>query len=60
MRSHPGTSVVDAHVAAAALAAILRDGGTATVATSDVGDIEPLLDATADSTTRASASTQAL
>lgn len=60
VRSHHGTSVVDAHVAAAALAAIRRDGGTATVATSDVGDIERLLDATDDPDTRASASVQAL
>ncbi len=60
IRSHHETSVVDAHVAAAALAAIRRDGGTATVATSDVGDIERLLDATDDLDTRASASTQAL
>ena len=59
-RSHPDTSVVDAHVAAAALAAIRHHGGTATVVTSDVGDIERLLDATDDPDTRASASAQAL
>jgi hypothetical protein len=42
------------------LAAIRRDGGTATVVTSDVGDIERFLDATDDPGTRASVSTQAL
>ncbi|MGH3906809.1 MAG: hypothetical protein ACRDTE_21900 [Pseudonocardiaceae bacterium] len=59
-RAAEGASVVDAHVAATALAAIRRHGGTATVATSDVGDIERLLDATDDAATRISASTQLL
>jgi len=55
-----GASVVDAHVAAAALALIRHHGGTATVATSDVGDIERLLDASDDTGTRAAVFTQAL
>lgn len=37
-------SVVDAHVAAAALAVVRRFGGTATVATSDPDDLTRLLD----------------
>lgn len=60
IRAHHEPSVVDAHVAAAALAAIRRHGGTATVATSDIGDIENLLNASDDTATRSSASTQAL
>lgn len=59
-QAHHGASVVDAHVAATALAAIRRQGGTATVLTSDVGDIERLLDASDDTHTRASASIHAL
>ncbi len=59
-KAHHGASVVDAHVAATALAAIRRHGGTATVLTSDVGDMERLLDASDDTDTRASASIQAL
>ena len=59
-RAHHGASVVDAHVAATALAAIRRHGGTATVLTSDSGDMERLLDASDDTDTRASASIQAL
>lgn len=59
-RARRGASAVDAHVAAAALAVIRQHGGTATVATSDVGDIECLLDACDDTGTRAAASTQAL
>ncbi|MGH3842952.1 MAG: hypothetical protein ACRDS0_16115 [Pseudonocardiaceae bacterium] len=60
IRLHHETSVVDAHVAAAALVAIRNHGGTATVATSDVDDIEHLLNASDDTRTRSSASTQAL
>ena len=59
-KAHHGASVVDAHVAATALAAIQRHGGTATVLTSDVGDMERLLEASDDTDTRASASIQAL
>ncbi|MGH4014111.1 MAG: hypothetical protein ACRDSL_09320 [Pseudonocardiaceae bacterium] len=59
-RAGDGASVVDAHVAATALAVIRRHGGTATVATSDAGDIQRLLDATDDTDTRASASSQLL
>lgn len=59
-RARHGVSVVDAHVAAAALAVIRHYGGTATVATSDVGDIECLLDASDDTGTRAAASIQAV
>lgn len=59
-RAHHGASVVDAHVAATTLAAIRHHGGTATVLTSDVGDIERLLDASDATSTRASASIQAL
>ncbi|MGQ0775264.1 MAG: hypothetical protein ACT4NY_12720, partial [Pseudonocardiales bacterium] len=60
IRARQGASVVDAHVAAAALALIRHHGGTATVATSDVGDIERLLDASDDTGTRAAVFTQAL
>lgn len=59
-KAHHGASVVDAHVATTALAAIQRHGGTATVLTSDVGDMERLLEASDDTDTRASASIQAL
>lgn len=60
IKARRGASVVDAHVAAAALAVIRHHGGTATVATSDVGDIERLLDASDDTDMRAAVSTQAL
>lgn len=60
IRARQGASVVDAHVAAAALALIQYHGGTATIATSDVGDIERLLDASDDTGTRAAVSTKAL
>lgn len=53
VRSRGGGSVVDAHVAAAALAVVRRFGGTATVATSDPTDITRLLDGADDSTRRA-------
>lgn len=46
-------SVVDAHVAAAALAVIRRHGGTVTVATSDPSDITRLLDGAQDDALRA-------
>lgn len=59
-RARQGASVVDAYVAAAALAVIRHHGGTVTVATSDVVDIERLLDASDDTGTRAAACTQAL
>lgn len=52
-RSGEGGSVVDAHIAAAALAVVRRFGGTATVATSDPTDITRLLDGADDSATRA-------
>ncbi len=50
VRSGDHTSVVDAHVAAAALAVIRRRGGHAVVATSDPGDLTRLLDAAGDAT----------
>jgi len=55
-KTRQGASVVDAHVAVAALETIRRHGGTATVLTSDVADIERLLDASDHTATRASAS----
>ncbi|MCA1675185.1 MAG: hypothetical protein LC799_24330 [Actinobacteria bacterium] len=59
-RAHHGASVVDAHVAATALAVIRNHGGTATILTSDGGDMKRLLDASDDTGTRTSASIQAL
>ncbi|MGH8910731.1 MAG: hypothetical protein ACRD0K_30610 [Egibacteraceae bacterium] len=59
-RSGEGASVVDAHVAAAALAAISHYGGTATVLTSDIGGLRRLIDATDNAVAKASASLQAL
>ncbi len=59
-RAGSAASVVDAHVAAAALAAVRRYGGTATVATSDVGDLVRLLDATDAPALRTSTTVQAL
>lgn len=52
-RSGESSSVVDAHVAAAALAVVRRFGGTATVATSDPSDITLLLDGAEDDALRA-------
>lgn len=52
-RSGESGSVVDAHVAAAALAVVRQVGGTASVATSDPSDITRLLDGADDSATRA-------
>lgn len=62
LRNSAGTaaSVVDAHVASAALAAVRRYGGTATVATSDVDDLVRLLDATDDPALRTSTTVHAL
>jgi len=59
-KTHHGASVVDAHVATTALAAIRRHSGTATILTSDVGDMERLLDASDDTRTGTSAFIQAL
>lgn len=53
VRSTESGSVVDAHVAASALAVVRRHGGTATVATSDPADISRLLDGAADPAARA-------
>ncbi|MGH3564618.1 MAG: hypothetical protein ACRDRH_01015 [Pseudonocardia sp.] len=52
-RSGEGGSVVDAHIAAAALAVVQRFGGTATVATSDPTDISRLLDGAGGGAVRA-------
>lgn len=52
-RSGERGSVVDAHVAAAAVAVVRRFGGSVTVATSDPSDITRLLDGVEDSATRA-------
>ncbi|MGH8932859.1 MAG: hypothetical protein ACRDZO_20120 [Egibacteraceae bacterium] len=58
--SNGGPSVVDAHVAAAALAIVRRNGGTATIMTSDAGDMLRLIDAADDADARAAASVQLL
>ncbi len=59
-RSRVGGSVVDAHVVVAALGAVRQFGGTATIATSDPGDITRLLDAAVDIAVRTSVTVQSL
>jgi len=60
VRSGETGSVVDAHVAAAALAVVRRFGGTATVATSDPADITRLLDCAGDGAARGATGVLAL
>lgn len=59
-RARRPASAVDAHVAAAALKVVRDRGGTASVGTSDPGDISSLVDASDDAATRSTVSIVAL